>query len=228
MNLPDVTHRYTRLESWFYDRFIAGAVLEMTPPLINELVAEVPADGSILEVGSGGGQLALSLADRAAGIRVTGVDLSNEQVVRATRRVQARPQDVRDRVRFQQGSALDLKFPDEHFDVVLSIGSIKHWPDQAKGMAEMVRVLRPGGFLMVAEVDRGCSLQDAQAFVARVTVPRPLHGSFLLRFRTFVAGQSLDLEDARALVADRPLTGTRVERVPGDPMLLIAGFKERT
>lgn len=228
MVLLDISRRYTRLESWFYDRFIADAVAETTRGLIDEVVAEVPSDGLILEVGSGGGQLALGLAERGIGLRVIGVDLSGEQVARAGRRVSERSPAVADRVRFQLGSALDLGFPDEHFDAVLSVGSIKHWADQAKGMAELVRVLRPGGLLLVVEVDRGCSLPDARAFVARLNAPWPLGAAALLGFRTYVAGQGLDLDDGRALVADRPLTRTRVERIPGDPTLLICGRKERS
>ncbi|MQY09213.1 class I SAM-dependent methyltransferase [Actinomadura macrotermitis] len=223
MILKDVTARYTPSEAWFYDRFIAGAVLATVSGLIDRLVAGVPADGSVLEVGSGGGRFALRLAERGAGLHVTGVDLSAGQVARAARR--ARAGTVAGRVGFQVGSALETAFPDEHFHAVVSIGSIKHWPDRDKGMAEMARVLRPGGLLLVAEVDRGCALADARAFVARLGLPRPLAEPALWGFRTYIAGQGLDLDEGRALVAGLPLVRAGAERLPGTPLLTISGVR---
>jgi ubiquinone/menaquinone biosynthesis C-methylase UbiE len=218
--LLDVTRRYTRLESWLYDRVIAETVLATTSTLIEGILAAVPPDGSVLDVGCGGGQFVLRLANHAPNLRITGVDLSPDQVKRATARAQHHPQ-----VRFQVGSALKLPFPDDHFDAAISIASIKHWPDQSQGVYELIRVLRPGGLLQIAEGDRSCSLADAQAAV-RLAVPRPLRTVALMALRTYVLGQGPDLDDARALVAHRRLTQARVERMPSLPMLLISGIKE--
>jgi SAM-dependent methyltransferase len=111
--------------------------------------------------------------------------------------------------------------------VVTSVASIKHWPDQARGLRECVRVLRAGGRLVVFEADRGCRLGDAQDFVARWTLPRPLRLPALAAFRTWVAGQAIDLDDARALVSGLSLEATEVRRVPGTPALMLAGSKPR-
>lgn len=220
MILTNITRRYTRIDSWFYDRFIADAVLDSTASLVEDVVAAVPPGGSVLEVGSGGGQFAVRLAEAAPALRITGVDLSREQVKRAAQRARHQPN-----VSFRPGSALDLSFPADHFDAAVSIGSIKHWPDQAKGVAEMLRVLRPGGLLLIVEVDRGCTFADARSFVARLRTPRPLRTPALMGFRTFIAGQGLDLDDGRKLVAPLPFTDPRVERRPADPMLVISGTK---
>lgn len=221
MVLLDVTRRYTRLESWLYDRVIAETVLATTSTLIEGILAAVPPDGSVLDVGCGGGQFVLRLAERARNLKITGVDLSPDQVKRATARARHHPQ-----VRFEVGSAMKLPFPDDHFDAAISIASIKHWPDQSRGIDELIRVLRPGGLLQIAEGDRGCSLADAQAAV-RLKVRWPLRTLGLMAIRTYVLGQSPDLDDARALVARGRLTKARVERIPSVPMLLISGVKER-
>jgi hypothetical protein len=47
-----------------------------------------------------------------------------------------------------------------------------------------------------------------------------------MAIRTYVLGQGPDLDDARALIAHRPLTQARVERIPSVPMLIISGIKE--
>jgi SAM-dependent methyltransferase len=135
-------------------------------------------------------------------------------------------------VRFVQGSALELPFEAGDFDAVVSIGSIKHWPDAARGLAECARVLRPGGPLFVVEVDRGCRWDDARAFVDDWRMPRALRPLGLALFRTWVAGQAIDLDDARALLTSSPFVDAQVERIAGAPGLLMraraAGYARRT
>lgn len=218
-----ITAPYTAVESWVYDRVVAEAVAEMRDALWSELSEGLPQDERILDVGCGGGQIALALARDRAWAEVTGLDLSHDQIERAEQR--ARQAKLDGRVRFVQGSALDLPFPDEAFDAVLSVASIKHWPDQARGLAECVHVLAPGGKLVVVEADRGCRLEDAAAFVERFRIPRLLRPLALAAFRTWVAGQSLDLEEARALMDAHPFAERRVERIDGTPGLLLLGVK---
>ncbi|WP_433734641.1 class I SAM-dependent methyltransferase [Nocardia sp. CA-129566] len=217
----DITTRYTSIESSFYDRTMARAVRSNQAGLVESLLADVPIGGSVLDVGSGGGQLAIAIARRSPDVRVIGVDLSPDQVARAGERVDG----VAQRVRFQVGSAENLEFPDNHFSTVVSVGSIKHWGDRARGLAEMVRVLRPGGRLTVLEIDRGCTFPSASNYIARANLPRLARLPVLLHFRTFIAGQSLDLEEARLLADELELSNVSVSRISDDPTLLIVGRK---
>lgn len=221
MVLADIAAPYSSVESFIYDRVIAPAVLAMGERIAGELAGQIADDAQVLDVGCGGGHLALDIAERRAGARVTGLDLSAEQVARAAARAKARGLAVQ----FVQGSALDLPFDSGSFDVVTSVASIKHWPDQARGLRECVRVLRAGGRLVVFEADRGCRLGDAQDFVRRWALPRPLRLPALAAFRTWVAGQAIDLDDARELVGGLSLEATEVRRVPGTPALMLAGSK---
>ncbi|WP_433598097.1 class I SAM-dependent methyltransferase [Nocardia sp. CA-135953] len=217
----DITSTYTGFESWFYDRTVAGSVSASQAHLVDSLLADVAIGGSVLDVGCGGGHLALAIAERGDDVSVVGVDLSEDQVARATRRAA----NVRDRVRFEVASALNLPFADDSFSTVVSVGSIKHWPDRRRGMAEMVRVLRPGGRLTVLEIDRGCTFEAAQDFVARMNAPRIARGPLLWHFRTYVAGQGVELDEARAMVRDLALREVSVSRIAQDPTLLITGRK---
>lgn len=221
MVLADIAAPYSSVESFIYDRVIAPAVLAMGERIAGELAGQIADDARVLDVGCGGGHLALDIAARRAGAQVTGLDLSAEQVARAAARAKARGLAVQ----FVQGSALDLPFDSGTFDVVTSVASIKHWPDQARGLRECVRVLRAGGRLVVFEADRGCRLGDAQDFVRRWALPRPLRLPALAAFRTWVAGQAIDLDDARELVGGLSLEATEVRRVPGTPALMLAGSK---
>lgn len=223
--LEDVAAPYSAFETFVYDRVIAPAVLAMGERIADELAREIPERARVLDVGSGGGQLALEIARRRPEAEVTGLDLSPDQVARASAR--ARERGLAARVRFVQGSALEQPFEDASFDVVTSVASIKHWPDQPKGLAECTRVLVPGGRLFVFEADRGCRLHDAREFVARWRLPALLRVPALAAFRTWVAGQAIDLDDARELVGALPLEGAQVRRVSGTPALVLGGTKRR-
>ncbi|MGH3726473.1 MAG: class I SAM-dependent methyltransferase [Mycobacterium sp.] len=224
MVLSDITAKYAPVESWFYDTLIAGGVLESVSGLI-DLVGKTASQGSVLEVGCGGGQFACRLVEQYPNLRASGVDLSAEQVKRATKRARTVPSALRGQLQFHVASALDLPFPDNTFDAVISIASIKHWPDRALGVAEMTRVLKNNGLLLVAEVDRSCHLDDARAFVQTVRLAAPLRLPYLWGFHTYIAGQGLDLDDGRAALADLPLAETAVKRIPGTPFMMLTGIK---
>jgi len=50
---------------------------------------------------------------------------------------------------------MNIRFADKTFDVAVSVGSIKHWPDGLGGLKEIYRVLKPGGWLFISENRRG-------------------------------------------------------------------------
>jgi len=219
--LSDMTSPYSAIEAWAYDRFIAPAVERQRDALERELLGRVPQDARLLDVGCGGGQIALALARRRPDLRVVGLDLSAEQVARARKR----GAKLADRVSFIEGSALEQPFDDASFDVVVSVASLKHWPDQQRGLSECVRVLRPDGALLVVEADRGCSHDAAKSFVALWRVPSVLRPLSLAFFRTWVAGRSVDLEQARELASLLALARADVRRLESLPALVILGTK---
>lgn len=101
------------------------------------------AEPAVLEIGPGPGSLAVELAARHEGLRLTGLDIDPAMVERAVRR--ARRMGLADRLAFVVGDVAALHFPDASFDLVTSSFSVHHWPDAARGFAEIRRVLRPGG-----------------------------------------------------------------------------------
>jgi ubiquinone/menaquinone biosynthesis C-methylase UbiE len=95
--------------------------------------------GRLLEVGCGIGVDSIQLAK--CGFDVTAVDLT-ESALQVAKEFAAR-RDVN--INFQLGNAERLEFPDASFDVVYSFGVLHHTPDIQKAVAEVRRVLRPGG-----------------------------------------------------------------------------------
>ena len=112
-------------------------------PSLTPLAAAVLHVGDperILEVECGDGDGALFLAREFPSARVRGVDRSAEAARRAGRRIGLDPEG---RVAFKQGGPRSLPFPDDHFDLVAAL-------DARPAPAEAARVLRPGGFLVLA------------------------------------------------------------------------------
>lgn len=110
---------------------------------IDRLVA-IGEDDRVLEVGCGQGHLTNAIAER--GIDIVGVD-ANPQVP-----------EVAGSDRVQHMLAERLEFDDDTFDVILSVHAIEHIPPLEEALAEMARVLKPGGtavFIYPAEPIKG-------------------------------------------------------------------------
>jgi ubiquinone/menaquinone biosynthesis C-methylase UbiE len=126
-------------DSWlqqFYFDHIHKAVLGL---------AEVEPDPEcILDVGCGTGRLLRKIRERFPDARLIGVDPARGMVEKAR---QLMPYAT-----FFNGPAESLPLPDASVDLVFSTVSFHHWSDQARGIREIKRVLRPGGQFFLADV----------------------------------------------------------------------------
>ncbi len=121
----------------------------------------------VLDVACGSGTAALVAERRYC--EVTGLDYVPELIDRARLRAEANGQEAR----FIVGDAQDLPFPDNSFDVILSVYGVQFAPDQQKAADEMLRVCKPGGTIALAgPVPRGWS-GDFFAAHARYNPPPP-------------------------------------------------------
>jgi len=134
-----------------YARWRASPLGRITDALELDLILERigPPEGlRILDVGCGDGVLAVELSRRGAD--VAGVDASEAMVAAAKARAGAENLPVG----FEQAQADALPFPDETFDVVTAVTVLCFIDDADRAMREMVRVLKPGGRLVLGELGR--------------------------------------------------------------------------
>ncbi|WP_159015679.1 class I SAM-dependent methyltransferase [Cognatiluteimonas profundi] len=105
----------------------------------------------ILDLGCGTGEITRRLARRYPQAQVTGVDILEGNLALAER-VSA---DLADRIHYQQGDAFDLSFDADTFDLVVCRHMSQAVPDFPQVLAEITRVLRPGGWLHLLSEDYG-------------------------------------------------------------------------
>jgi arsenite methyltransferase len=128
-----------------------------TPDVIAQrhrtLTALEPREGErILDIGAGPGLL---IADMAAVVgpsgHVTGVEISDSMLAVARRRFASSA--IADRITLVKGDAAALPFPDASFDAATSTQVYEYVPDVDQALAELYRVLRPGGRALVLDTD---------------------------------------------------------------------------
>jgi ubiquinone/menaquinone biosynthesis C-methylase UbiE len=132
MNNPlRAAHQHYREAAWF--RRLAGGSL---------------TGQHVLEVGCGRGVGAQVILDRLGAEKVTAFDLDDSMVELARRRLHGRP------VSLSVGDVCDIEQPTCVIDTIVDFGIIHHVPDWQQSIAEMARVLRPGGLLLFEEPPR--------------------------------------------------------------------------
>lgn len=159
---------------------------------------KLPSGTTVLDVGCGIGGSSRILA-RDYGFAVTGITLSPHQVRRAQ---ELTSPEVN--AHFQVDDALALSFPDASFDVVWSVEAGPHMPDKAQFARELMRVLKPGGILIVADWnqrdDRQVPLNFWEKPVMRQLLDQWSHPAF-----SSIEGFS-ELLEATGLVAGKVTT----------------------
>jgi len=141
-NRPDL---FEGRSSRVYDFAARRLLRRLYRRLAADIAATAPPDSKILDVGTGPGVLLVELAKRRTDLHLTGIDLSADMIVAATRNL--------DRFGFrttaQVGDVTNLPFPDGSFDLVVSSLSLHHWDEPEAAVPELARVLRPGGRVQI-------------------------------------------------------------------------------
>jgi len=164
-----------------------------------------PASGlRWLDVGCGNGAFTEMLVERCAPVSVQGIDPSEGQLAFARTRPALRA------AQFHQGDAMALPFPDDTFDAAVMPLVLFFVPDPAKGVAEMARVVRPGGCVAAYAWDMpggGFPYEalhgEMRALGLGVPAPPNPDASRLEAMRELWTGAGLDAVDTREISVQR-------------------------
>jgi len=102
----------------------------------------------VLSVGCGPGVILAAVCDLRRSVRGTGLDISQERLKEAAQMNRDNP-----KVRFVQGDAQALQFPADSFDLVYCRMLMQYLPNKVRAVQEMARVCRPGGTVLLQDLD---------------------------------------------------------------------------
>lgn len=149
-------HFGPRVQAWLYDRWSRKYDVDkresqkhddemLVQPLLDSL-AHVP-EPFVLDFATGTGRLSYALARRAEfNGHIVALDLSQGMLKKAASKLRRQL----DRVEFLRHLSLPLPFPDASFDVVCALEVLELFPNMDEPLAELSRVLRPGGLLLTS------------------------------------------------------------------------------
>lgn len=102
----------------------------------------------VLDLGCAGGFMAEAMTSKGA--KVTGIDPAAQAIAAAT----ARAEQMDQTIQYNVGVGENLPYPNDHFDAVVCVDVLEHVADLAKVLAEVARVLKPGGLFLYDTINR--------------------------------------------------------------------------
>jgi ubiquinone/menaquinone biosynthesis C-methylase UbiE len=135
-----------------YGKMIAPFLNRLYRRAAEDVAAEFKGFGrgkrpTIVDIGCGTGELAVAISHRLHESKIVGIDSSPSMLLWASRH-----ETTDGRLRFLVGDGARLPFGDGSVDMVISTLSLHHWTDPTAVMAEIDRVLRPGGCALIYDM----------------------------------------------------------------------------
>jgi demethylmenaquinone methyltransferase/2-methoxy-6-polyprenyl-1,4-benzoquinol methylase len=139
----DIAFRYD-----FLNRFLSGGIdIYWRKRAIKELNALRPQH--VLDVATGTGDVAIMMSKYLNPVHITGIDISEGMLELGRKKIAK--QLLNDRIELRLGDSEAINFPQDSFDAVIVAFGVRNFENLRTGLSEMLRVLKPGGKLVVLE-----------------------------------------------------------------------------
>jgi ubiquinone/menaquinone biosynthesis C-methylase UbiE len=152
----------------------------------------------VLDVGCGFGGTISSLNDSFNSLNMVGLNIDQRQIDRARKNVKAKKENI---IKFVKGSASQLPFEENSFDVILAVECIFHFPDRNDFFDEVQRVLRPGGYFALSDFIISYELPPMWFFSKGPRIP--FYGNIQLcnieRYETLAEGSGFGIEEIQEI-----------------------------
>lgn len=167
--------------------------------MAKQLVDKIPAGGKVLEIAPGPGYFCIELA-RLGNFQITGLDISKSFVEIAHRNAA----QAGLKIDFREGNASAMPFKDNTFDFTFCQAAFKNFSEPIKAIAEMYRVLRPGGLSVIADLRRDASPEAIEREVKGMGLG-PIN-EFMVRwtFKAMLLKSAYSVDEMRSMVTQTP------------------------
>ena len=135
---------YDRISKWPQFRALRRLI-------VRELRRDKPT-GILADIGCGPGLLTMLIGQKFPRLKVLGLDTAQEMI--KTANANAISLGFEGRIAFREGNIQSLPLPDQTLDFAMSSLSLHHWSKPERGLAEIHRVLKPGGQLLLIDMRR--------------------------------------------------------------------------
>jgi ubiquinone/menaquinone biosynthesis C-methylase UbiE len=171
-----------------------------------QLIALGGGRGRVIDLGTGPGDIPILIAQACPQAHIVGVDAAATML--AIARVKIASANLTDRIEFKQAEVKALPYQSKSFDCVFSNTILHHIPEPLLFLREAWRVLAPDGVLMIRDLYRPKTEEDAWALVNKYAKDDS-ESQRKLFFDSLHA--ALTLEEARSVVIEAGITDARVE-----------------
>lgn len=153
----------------FMNHFLSGGIdVIWRKKAIKELSSLMPK--TVLDVATGTGDVAILTYKYLAPEKITGIDISSGMLELGRGKVEKLM--LSDRIELLQGDSETMAFPDNHFDAITVAFGVRNFENLTRGLAEMYRVLKPGGKIVILEFSKpGRALQGLYNLYMKIITP---------------------------------------------------------
>ena len=190
----------------WYDRTTRKDMAEFR--LLAARIAAAAPHAGVLEIAPGPGFLSIEMA--RLGLQVRAVDISKTFVEIA--RSNAATASVA--AQFEQGNASALPLESASVNFVVCRAAFKNFSEPVKALAEMRRVLRPGGTALLMDMRRDTSVAEIRRYVESLGVSWLNRILMMLVFRTVLLKRAYLVEEIRRMAAEAGWSAPRIQIVP--------------
>jgi ubiquinone/menaquinone biosynthesis C-methylase UbiE len=174
--------------------------------MAKELVKKVPPNGHVLEIAPGPGYFCIELA-KLGNFEITGLDISKSFVEIARRHAA----QAGLKIDFRQGNASSMPFPENRFDFTFCQAAFKNFSEPVKAIAEMYRVLRPGGLSVIADLRRDASAEEIEQEIAGMGLGRINEMMVKWTFRNMLLKNAYSVAELESMIAQTPFGKGKID-----------------
>jgi ubiquinone/menaquinone biosynthesis C-methylase UbiE len=174
--------------------------------MAEQMVKKIPAHGKVLEIAPGPGYFCIELA-KLGKYQITGLDISKSFVEIAGRNAAGAGLQID----FREGNASAMPFQDNTFDFTFCQAAFKNFSEPVKAIAEMYRVLQPGGLSVISDLRRDASAADIEREIKGMGLG-PFN-RFMVRwtFKNMLLKNAYSADEIRSMVAQTPFGNCEIK-----------------